>query len=130
MSRASPEEFTEAIISEYKKYTSEVINEIKDDANKIGKSALRKVRQKSPSLTGHYKKGWRKKTVKNTSSAIGIRIYQNGSGYKLNHLLESGHKTRRHSKRTKAFRHIQSTQNEVSQEFSHKVDIILKKERN
>lgn len=113
------------LISELRRYTTEKSERILEAAEKIGRKALRKIKHKSPRLTGDYKKGWAFKILKKTPTNIQIRIYQRGKEAPLTHLLEEGHESRRAGRRVAPIPHIQQVEDEANAELSLEISRIL-----
>ncbi len=125
MADITPEDFTEVLISELRRYTTEKSERIIESAEKIGRKALRKIKHKSPKLTGDYKKGWAFKILKKTPTNIQIRIYQKGKEASLTHLLEEGHESRRAGRRVAPIPHIQQVEDEANAELALEISRIL-----
>lgn len=125
MTNVTSEDFAEMLISELQKYTTEKTEKILKAAEKIGRKALRKIKHKSPKLTGDYKKGWAFKILKKTSTNIQIRIYQKGKEASLTHLLEEGHESRRAGRRVAPIPHIQQVEDEANAELALEISRIL-----
>lgn len=121
------EDFAEAIVSQLKAYTNEQIFQVINCTDNISKKVLRKVKNKSPRLTGDYKKGWVRKILRKTNSGIYIRLHQKGREASLTHLLEEGHASRRPGRRVRAIPHIQQVENEANIELAREIDRILER---
>lgn len=128
MADITPENFAEILISELRKYTTEKSEKIIEVAEKIGRKSLRKIKHKSPRLTGDYKKGWAFKILKKTPTNIQIRIYQKGKEARLTDLLEKGHESRRAGRRVAPIPHIQPIEDEANAELDLEISRILREE--
>lgn len=73
------------IVRQVELYTREVEEEVEVSKVEVAKNAVDELRQKSPKLTGDYRKGWRVKKVGNNV------VIHNKTDYQLTHLLEKGH---------------------------------------
>lgn len=130
------ETLDEMIIAQLKMYPNEKLPRIRAKAMKIGNEALKKVKRDSPKRkedteyreAGFYAKHWTKKILGNKPSGIYIRIQQSQKAgeYRLTHLLEDGHNTRKSGKRTRAFPHIQGVEDEANKKLKEEIDKILK----
>ncbi|SFC02787.1 Bacteriophage HK97-gp10, putative tail-component [Bacillus sp. 491mf] len=73
------------IVRQVELYTREVEEVVEVSKVEVAKNAVDELRQKSPKLTGDYRKGWRVKKVGNNV------VIHNKTNYQLTHLLEKGH---------------------------------------
>lgn len=105
------------ILSEYGERAHEVIRE---ETAKLGKTAAKELRKKSPKLTGSYAKGWKVKTFESRFGASAIAY--NKTDYQLTHLLENGHLNRDGS-RTPGISHIKPVNDSIQKSF---VDAVKK----
>lgn len=128
------EGFANELLAEWRKYTDEVIADIKKSARSIMLQARIDVVQKSPENISKYKKdtlkykdGWRTKVLKNDDTTIQIRVYQKNKP-QLVHLLEDGH-VGRDGERVQAFPHVKVVEDEATEKFSKKIDEILRREK-
>lgn len=123
----SAEEFAQILAQKCKEYTDDVRKNVRDGLVKIGKENTQEVKEISPEDFGDYKKGWTT-TTKTTSRGV-IQVTTHNKEYRLVHLLENGHLTRKGTGRkagkgmdkTRAFKHVESTQNHAEE----KVDALL-----
>ena len=83
-------DLAEAVAKELGGYSSRITEGLKDAVDEVSKECLRDVRRKSPKRTGAYRKGWRRKKVKETATQRSNLIH-NATHYHLTHLLENGH---------------------------------------
>lgn len=70
-------------------YVEEVNKAVAEVLPKVGKDAVKELKQTSPKKTGRYAKGWTSKVEKERLSTS-VSIY-NKDRYQLTHLLEKGH---------------------------------------
>ena len=123
----SAEEFPQILAQKCKEYTDDVRKNVENGLKKIGKENIQEIKEISPEEFGDYKKGWIT-TVKNTSRGV-IQVITHNREYRLVHLLEKGHLTRKGTGRTtgkgrektRAFRHVEP----VEQHAKEKVDALL-----
>ena len=92
------DELDQRIADVLNKYRGMVRDGVEDEMEGAAAIAMRIVRDKSPTRTGKYKKGW--KLYLQT-----LTVY-NKNQYRLIHLLEYGHQTAKGT-RTKAYPHVQ-----------------------
>lgn len=107
------------ILSEY---SEEIQEAISDEAEKVAKTGVDKLKSTSPKRTGKYSKGWRVKTTKG-NGFINCTIY-NSTNWQLTHLLEKSHLTRNGGK-TKPKVHIAPVDDYCVREFEKNVEKII-----
>ena len=127
MSEVSPEEMAAEIQIILRDYGTAMNMAVDEAGNVLAKDAARELRQTSPKgYRGRYAKGWKVKKEKK-----GTYVVYN-SEYRLTHLLEHGHKTRKRSGRygtktqTAAQTHIAPVAEKVAEEFPGKINEHLK----
>ena len=96
----------EALLNQYGKQCSEVVNEA---VHEVSKEALKKLKKESPKRTGLYKKGWKVKKNNDKFSANDILYGKEASTYAIAHLLEHGHATR-NGGRTAPIPHVKNVE--------------------
>lgn len=69
-------------------YSKEVDDVVKEQLPKVGKEAVKELKQTSPKRTGKYAKGWKSKVEK---ERLGDKVIVYNTVYQLTHLLEHGH---------------------------------------
>lgn len=92
-SRIAVGDLTRAVneaMSEYRDLTEQAL---KSAVTEVAKETKDIAGEKSPSLSGHYKKGWATKKTTDASGQISIIVY-NRARPGLTHLLEKGHAKR------------------------------------
>ena len=90
MAKVRPEDISVEIMSHLEQYSDEVAEEIKEEVQETAAECLKEIKTNSPTDTGEYKRGWKKKVVFESDNDIRIRIY-NSKKPSLAHLLEFGH---------------------------------------
>lgn len=127
MSEVSPEEMAAEIQTILRDYGTAMNMAVDEAGNALAKDAARELRQTSPKgYRGRYAKGWKVKKEKK-----GTYVVYN-SEYRLTHLLEHGHKTRkktgRYGQKTQAAAkpHIADVANKVAEEYPGKINEYLK----
>ena len=96
----------EALLNQYGKQCSEVVNEA---VHEVSKEALKKLKKESPKRTGLYKKGWKVKKNDDKFAANDILYGKEASTYAIAHLLEHGHATR-NGGRTAPIPHVKNVE--------------------
>ena len=88
--KTTVEAMAEAIQRELAGYSQEVADGVKTEVRATAKECRDELREKSPKMTGDYKKGWRDVVVYESADDIRISV-RNPKEYRLAHLLEHGH---------------------------------------
>lgn len=102
-------------------YTTEVVEEIDNIAEKVAEETVNTLKVTSPQgRRSRYGKGWRKK-----KDGKGYIIY-NATDAGLTHLVEKGH-AKRNGGRTKAFNHIQNAEETAIKDFENKIERAIKR---
>ena len=96
----------EALLNQYGKQCSEVVNEA---VHEVSKEALKKLKKEAPKRTGLYKKGWKVKKNDDKFSANDILYGKEASTYAIPHLLEHRHATR-NGGRTAPIPHVKNVE--------------------
>ena len=103
-------------------YSTDIQNEIIEEATRIGKEGAKQLKYKSPIRSGKYAKGWTTKVEKGFSEVV-VTIY-NKKAYQLTHLLEHSHLLR-NGQKSQPKVHIYPVEQEAIKEFELKVEQII-----
>ena len=122
--KVKPENLGAAISEAVREYTAEVTAGVKKDVRGVAKECRDEIKQKSPVLTGDYKKGWSEKTAYETTNDLRITVY-NRTDYQLTHLLENGH-AKVGGGRVEGHPHIRPAEERAEQELQRRVKITVK----
>ena len=128
----SASEIAKAIDSTLKMYNSEVTNAIKEQTKQSMSDLVKQTKSDAPrSKNGkkQYFKSIKSKKTAESEFDVTYTWYVDKPNYRLSHLLEKGHKTRRirnGKSYTKAYHFIANATNNVESEFIKKVEEILK----
>lgn len=124
MAEISVNDLSREIVNALKTYTYEVSEGLEKAKVEVAKNAVKKLKVSSRKLTGDYAKGWRVKRE------YGALIIHNETDYQLTHLLEFGHVITNGDGitygRTRAFPHIRPVEEEAIDEFTKKVEKVIK----
>ncbi len=115
------EQLPDMINSILKEYEGDVIRNIPEITDKIGKAGVKTLRNSAKNTfggSGKYARGWRSQTVKTRMGAT-VTIY-NGRLPGLPHLLEHGH-ANRNGGRTEGRAHIAPVETKLIKEYERKV---------
>ena len=116
------QEQVEALLEQYGKQCSNVVNEA---VHEVSSEALKKLKKESPKRTGLYAKGWKVKKTDDKFAANDILYGKEASTYAIAHLLEHGH-ANRNGGRTAPMPHIAKVEDWARKEL---VDTVEKKLR-
>lgn len=90
MAKTTVDGLAAAIAAELEKYSQDVTDGLKKEVKQVAKECKQEIQQKSPVLTGSYKKGWRDRVAFENAEDIRAEVYNKTDG-PLTHLLENGH---------------------------------------
>lgn len=127
MNTTDPGDFAADLQQILRQYGAAMDLAVDEAAKACGKEAARTLRQTSPKgYRGTYAKSWTVKVEKKKT----VVVYN--KQYRLTHLLEHGHKTRKKDGRygnkaeTRAFEHIAPVADSVAENFPAKINEYLK----
>ena len=106
-------------------YSQEVVEKVNISSEKVGKAAVKQLKQTSPKRYGKYAKSWaiKKETEVGQPNSI---IIHNKKHYSLTHLLEHGH-AKKGGGRVEGKPHIRPAEEMVIQEFTAEVEEAIKR---
>ncbi|WJE51114.1 HK97 gp10 family phage protein [Bacillus cereus] len=112
---ASIDSLANDITRELQRYSNVIEEDIEVAKVEVADNLVGELKQKSPKLTGRYRKGWR-------STKQGNKIIvHNATAYQLTHLLEHGH-VNRNGGRTPAKVHIAPAEEKAINDFIERVE--------
>ncbi len=114
------------IAKELSKYSQEVVEKVNISGEKVGKAAVKQLRQTSPKKTGKYAKSWTMSTEKAIGQPHKRIIHAKAPHYRLTHLLEHGH-AKVGGGRVEGRPHIRPAEEEVIREFTREVEEAIKR---
>ena len=106
-------------------YSQEVVEKVNVSSEKVGKAAVKKLKQTSPKKTGKYTKSWTMTTEKAIGQPDLRIIHAKAPHYRLAHLLEYGH-AKVGGGRVEGKPHIRPAEEMVIQEFMQEVEEAIK----
>ena len=107
-------------------YSQDVVEKVNVSSEKVGKAAVKQLRQTSPKRTGEYAKSWTMTTEKEVGQPHKRIIHAKAPHYRLAHLLEYGH-AKVGGGRVEGRPHIRPAEEEVIREFTREVEEAIKR---
>lgn len=107
-------------------YSQEVVEKVNISSEKVGKSAVKQLKQTSPKRHGKYAKSWTMKTEKLFGQPDKRIVHVKAPHYRLTHLLEKGH-AKVNGGRVDGIPHIRPAEEEVIREFTREVEEAIKR---
>ena len=90
MKKVGINELEAEVVAQLKEYNKVCQGEVKKAVIDTAKECVKEIKLKSPSKTGDYRSGWRRRTMFENADEIRINVY-NTKKPQLTHLLEFGH---------------------------------------
>ena len=106
-------------------YSQDVVEKVNVSSEKVGKAAVKKLKQTSPKKTGKYAKSWAVKTEPEIGQPHKRIVHVKAPHYRLAHLLEYGH-AKKGGGRVEGKPHIRPAEEMVIQEFMADVEEAIK----
>ena len=107
-------------------YSQDVVEKVNVSSEKVGKAAVKRLKQTSPKRYGNYAKSWTMKTEKAIGQPHTRIIHAKAPHYRLTHLLEYGH-AKVGGGRVEGRPHIRPAEEEVIREFTREVEEVIKR---
>jgi len=107
-------------------YSQEVVEKVNVSSEKVGKAAVKRLKQTSPKRYGKYAKSWAMKTERGVGQAHKRIIHVKAPHYRLTHLLEHGH-AKVGGGRVEGKPHIRPAEEQVMKEFVAEVEEAIKR---
>ena len=126
MANISVDQLAAEIARELSKYSQEIVEKINISSEKVGKAAVKQLRQTSPKRTGEYAKSWTMSTGREIGQPYTRIIHAKAPHYRLTHLLEHGH-AKRGGGRVEGKPHIRPAEEMVIKEFVAEVEEAIKR---
>jgi len=101
-------------------YSQDVVEKVNLSSEKVGKSAVKRLKETSPKDKGKYAKSWRVKTDPQVGQPNTLTIH-NKDHYYLTHLLEHGH-AKKGGGRVAGIPHIRPAEEMVIEQFIREVE--------
>ena len=107
-------------------YSQDVVEKVNVSSEKVGKAAVKKLKQTSPKKTGKYAKSWTMTTERAVGQPHKRIVHVRAPHYRLAHLLEYGH-AKVGGGRVEGRPHIRPAEEEVIREFTREVEEVIKR---
>ena len=114
------------IANELATYSQDVVEKVDTSSDKVGKAAVRKLKQISPKKSGDYAKSWTMKTQSEVGQPNKRIIHVKKPHYRLTHLLEFGH-AKVGGGLVPGKPHIRPVEEEVIREFTREVEEAIRR---
>jgi hypothetical protein len=107
-------------------YSQDVVEKVNVSSEKVGKAAVKQLKQTSPKRYGNYAKSWAMKTEPEVGQPHKRIVHVKAPHYRLAHLLEYGH-AKVGGGRVEGRPHIGPAEEEVIREFTAAVEEAIKR---
>ena len=126
MANTSIDDLATEIRRELQLYSEDIVEKIDISSERVGREAVKRLKETSPKDKGNYAKSWTMTTEKPRFLGPANRIiHVKKPHYRLTHLLEHGH-AKVGGGRTRKFIHIEPAEDLVVQEFMNEVEEAIK----
>ncbi len=126
MSKIKIDQLAAEIARGLAEYSQDVVEKVNVSSEKVGKAAVKRLKQTSPKKTGKYAKSWTMSTEKAIGQPDLRIIHVKAPHYRLAHLLEYGH-AKVGGGRVEGRPHIRPAEEEVIREFTREVEEVIKR---
>ena len=106
-------------------YSQEVVEKVNVSSEKVGKAAVKRLKESSPKRYGKYAKSWTVKTEPEVGQPDKRIVHVKAPHYRLTHLLEHGH-AKVGGGRVEGKPHIRPTEEQVIRDFVAEVEGAIK----
>ena len=125
MTKVSIDQLAAEIAKGLAEYSQDVVEKVNVSSERVGKAAVKQLKQTSPKRYGKYAKSWRVKTEQQYGQPNSLIIH-NKDHYSLTHLLEHGH-VKKSGGRVEGKPHIRPAEEMVIREFMSEVEEAIKR---
>ena len=126
MANISIDQLAAEIAKGLAEYSQDVVEKVNVSSEKVGKAAVKQLKQTSPKKTGKYAKSWTMSTEKEIGQPHKRIIHAKAPHYRLTHLLEHGH-AKVGGGRVEGRPHIRPAEEMVIEEFVKEVEEVIKR---
>jgi hypothetical protein len=107
-------------------YSQDVVEKVNVSSDKVGKAAVKQLKQTSPKRYGKYAKSWTMKTEPEVGQPHKRIIHAKAPHYRLAHLLEYGH-AKVGGGRVEGRPHIRPAEEQVIKDFVSEVEEAIRR---
>jgi hypothetical protein len=107
-------------------YSQDVVEKVNVSSEKVGKAAVKRLKQTSPKRYGNYAKSWAMKTETEVGQPHKRIVHVKAPHYRLAHLLEYGH-AKKGGGRVAGIPHIRPAEEMVIEQFIREVEEAIKR---
>ena len=126
MAKISVDQLAAEIAKGLAEYSQDVVEKVNVSSEKVGKAAVKRLKQTSPKRYGNYAKSWTMKTEPEVGQPHKRIVHVKAPHYRLAHLLEYGH-AKVGGGRVEGRPHIRPAEEEVIREFTREVEEAIKR---
>lgn len=126
MANVSVDQLAAEIARGLAEYSQDVVEKVNLSSERVGKEAVKRLKQTSPKRYGKYAKSWTMKTEPGVGQPHKRIVHVKAPHYRLTHLLEHGH-AKRGGGRVEGKPHIRPAEEMVIQEFVAEVEEAIKR---
>ena len=126
MAKISVDQLAAEIARGLAEYSQGVVEKVNVSSDKVGKAAVKRLKQTSPKRYGKYAKSWTMKTEPEVGQPHKRIVHVKAPHYRLTHLLEHGH-AKVGGGRVEGIPHVRPAEEEVIREFTREVEEAIKR---
>ena len=126
MANISIDQLAAEIAKGLAEYSQDVVEKVNASSERVGKAAVKRLKQTSPKRTGAYAKAWAMKTEKALGQPHKRIVHVKAPHYRLTHLLEHGH-AKVGGGRVPGKPHIRPAEEQVIKDFVQEVEEAIKR---
>lgn len=109
------------IAKSLREFSGEVVEKVDISSERVGKAAVKRLKQTSPKDSGDYRKSWTMTTEKAVGQPHNRIVHAKAPHYRLTHLLEHGH-AKVNGGRVEGIPHIRPAEEMVIKQFVAEVE--------
>ena len=126
MANVSVDQLAAEIAKGLADYSQDVVEKVNVSSDKVGKAAVKQLKQTSPKRYGNYAKSWAMKTEPEVGQPHKRIVHVKAPHYRLAHLLEYGH-AKKGGGRVEGKPHIRPAEEQVIKDFVAEVEEAIKR---
>ena len=126
MANVSVDQLAAEIAKGLADYSQEVVEKVNISSEKVGKSAVKRLKETSPKRYGKYAKSWTMKTEPEVGQPHKRIVHVKAPHYRLTHLLEHGH-AKVGGGRVEGIPHVRPAEEMAIKEFMAEVEEAIKR---